>query len=248
MKGAIILANVCIRTVILYLLIVLLMRLTGKRQIGQLELTELVTAFMISEIAATPISDNAIPLLYGVIPAVLLVCLEVFLSYASVKSSRFRKLVAGTPITLIREGKPDMAQMNLARITVEELASAVRCAGISRLSDVSYAVLEPSGTVSVIPKAAASPPSADSLGVSVGENGMEHAIIVDGNLDKTELFKVGRNQAWLTDQLEKAGFSSPGEVFYLGLDDSGEVCVFGKDGKNGKNGKNEKKGKDGKGS
>jgi len=86
-------ANIFLRTVILYVLLVLLLRLSGKREVGQLELTELVTTFMISELASTPITNNNIPLLYGIIPAVVLVCLEVFLSFAGVKSANFAKLV-----------------------------------------------------------------------------------------------------------------------------------------------------------
>ena len=164
--------NIFIRTLILYTLIVVLMRLTGKRQIGQLELTELVTAFMISELASSPITNNSIPLLYGVIPAVTLVCLEVFLSYISLKSRTFRKLIAGSALPLINDGKIDKAQMNKARITVEELISAMRMSGICCVSEVKYAFLEPSGNISFLTKAAKSPPTSEDLKMKVKEQGM----------------------------------------------------------------------------
>lgn len=218
-------ANVFIRTVILYLLIVALMRLTGKRQIGQLELTELVTAFMISELASYPISNNSIPLFYGVIPAVTLVCLEVFLSYISIKSRTFRKVIAGSALALVKNGKLDQAQMNRARITLEELISAMRMAGISHLSDVGYAFLESSGTISVLPKAASAPPTASDMSLNVPENGMEHVLIVDGKTDEKELNSLGLEKRWLERKLKENGYTSPQEVFFMGFDD-GQKSIF----------------------
>ncbi len=221
--------NIFLRTIILYLLIVILMRLTGKRQIGQLELTELVTAFMISELAASPISDNSIPLLYGVIPAVTLVCLEVFLSYISLKSRTFRKMVAGKALPLVNKGKIDKDQMNKARITLEELLSAMRCNGLSNMSDIEYAFLEPNGTISVIAKSQKSPPSADDLKVKVRESGIEHSIIVDGNVSNEELQNMGKDKNWLLKILKQNGFSSKNDVFYMGINELEEIYIIGKD-------------------
>ena len=221
--------NVFLRTIILYLLIVILMRLTGKRQIGQLELTELVTAIMISELAASPISDNSIPLLYGVIPAITLVCLEVFLSYLSLKSRTFRKMVAGKALPLVNKGKIDKTQMNKARITLEELLSAMRCNGVSNVADIDYAFLEPNGTISIITKAQKSPPSADDLKVKVTETGIEHSIIVDGNVSKEELQNMGKDKNWLKKTLKENGFTSKNQVFYMGINELEEIYIIGKD-------------------
>ncbi len=218
-------ANVFIRTVILYILIVALMRLTGKRQIGQLELTELVTAFMISELASYPISNNAVPLVYGILPAVTLVCLEVFLSYFAVKSRTFRKLVAGNALMLVRKGMIDKAVLKKARITVEELISAMRMAGISALGDVEYAFLEQNGTISVLPKAAKSPPTAADLAVQVDETGIEHAVIIDGLIDEKELACLGVTHTWLTKVLAQKGIKSEKDVFYMGIDDKKNVFL-----------------------
>lgn len=221
--------NVFIRTVILYVVIVVLLRLTGKRQIGQLEITELVTAFMISELASSPITDNSIPLLYGVIPAVTLVCLEVFLSYASIKSRRFRRLVTGRALVLVNKGKIEKEQMNKARITVEELLSAMRCNGVSCMSDIEYAFLEQNGTISIIPKASESPPSAKDMNVKVSEKGIEHSIIIDSDISLKELEKIGKDQKWLKKKIKENGFSSPDEVFYMGVNELEEVYIIRKD-------------------
>lgn len=215
--------NVWIRTVVLYILIVLLMRLTGKRQIGQLELTELVTAFMISELASYPISNNSIPLLYGVIPAVTLVCLEVFLSGASVKSRRFRKALTGSALALVKSGKVDEAQMNRARITLDELVSAARMAGVAQLSDVSYAFLEPCGTISVLPKAESSPPSTADLGRTANEVGVGHALILDGQINSEELRALGLGERWLTKTVRQNGYASERELFYMEINDRKEL-------------------------
>ena len=219
--------NIFLRTIILYTVIVILMRLTGKRQIGQLELTELVTAFMISELASSPISDNTIPLLYGVIPAITLVCLEVFLSYAAMKSRKFRRLVTGRALPLVYKGKIDKEQMNKARITVEELLSAMRCNGVPCMSDIDYAFLEPNGTISIITKSEENPPSANDMNVKVAEKGIEHTIIVDSDVSEKEIRKLGKNEKWLEKKLKENGFNDKNEVFYMGVNDLDEIYIIG---------------------
>lgn len=223
--------NVLVRTVILYSAVVILMRLTGKRQIGQLELTELVTAFMISELAANPISNNSIPIAYGIIPAAVLVCLEVFLSFASIKSKRFARLLAGNALLLINKGKIDIVTMTRARITVEELASAVRCSGSSGLSEVEYAYLEPNGTISVIPKAKNQPITPSDLDFKVNEKGIEHIVVSDGVCDKEELKKIGFDEAWLEKTLKADGIKNICDVFYMSVNDSHDTYIVRRDNK-----------------
>ena len=224
--------NIVIRTIILYILVVALMRLTGKRQIGQLELTELVTAFMISELAANPISDNSIPLLYGIIPGIILVCLEVLLSFISIKSKIFRKLLSGSALALVRKGKLDKEQMKKARITIEELVSAMRIAGTPGMSEVQYAFLEPNGTISIIQKATELPPSSKDMNIQVDEPGIEHPVIIDGNINKKELGALGINEVWIGKKLKENGFKNINDVFYMGVNDLLEIYVVGKEKEN----------------
>lgn len=219
-------ANVFIRTIILYLLIVLLMRLTGKREVGQLELTELVTAFMISELASIPITDNNIPLLYGVIPTITLVCLEVMLSFLCIKSRIMKKIFSGNPSMIIRNGVIDTKAMNDARFSLPELMSALRVAGYYSLSEVNYAILEPNGTLSVVPYAGERPPSGNELSLSVPDKGMEHILITDGQVNSKELTKLGLNNSWLYSQLSKNGCKSEKDVFFFGVNDSKEVNII----------------------
>lgn len=223
-------ANVFLRTVILYVFVLVIMRITGKRQIGQLELTEFVTAFMISEYATQPVSNSAIPLLYGVIPCVALVSLEVFFSFINIKSRFFKRFTTGNALALIRKGKIDRNQMENARISFDELTSAMRLSGLSSLSDVEYAFLEPNGTISIIPKARSAPPSANDLNTAVSECGVEHSVITDGKLNAKELPAACEDKEEIYGILSENGFESEKDVLYMGIDDAKNVYIVKKDG------------------
>ncbi len=219
-------ANIFIRTVILYLLLVMFLRLSGKREVGQLELTELVTTFMISELASIPITNNNIPLLYGIIPAATLICLEVFLSFAGLKSAAFSKLMSGTPAILISKGVLSKKELFNSRLTLSELMSSLRVLGVSQISDIEYAILEPSGKLSVIQKAKDLPPSREDMKIKAVEKGIEHLIVSDGMVMKHNLAECGLDEKWLEKTLRSKGFKSPKEVFFMGINDAGEITVI----------------------
>lgn len=221
-------ANVFMRTVILYILILLLMRVSGKREVGQLELSELVTAFMISELASIPITDNNIPLLYGIIPTVTLICLEVFLSYLCMKSKNMRKVFSGFPAVLIEKGELKQKELEDSRLTVEELLSSLRVLGYADISNVYYAILEPSGNLSVIPKCSERPPTVKEMSMTVKETGAQHIIISDGTVNLYELNRLGFDYKWLESQLKKGGAKSEKDVFFLGVDDANNVIFIPK--------------------
>ena len=139
------------RTVILYFLIMIGLRLMGKRQIGELEPSELVLTMMISDLATVPMQDFGIPLLAGVIPILTLLSLSMLMSQWSLRSLRFRALVCGTPTVLIRNGQLQQEAMRKNRYTLDELLEELRGQGISDIGDVKYAILENSGQLSVLP-------------------------------------------------------------------------------------------------
>ena len=151
------------RTVILYFLIMTGLRLMGKRQIGELEPSELVLTMMISDLATVPMQDFGIPLLAGVIPILTLLALSMLMSQISLRSLRFRELVCGTPVVLIREGVLQQSAMRKNRYTLDELLEELRGQGISSVEDVKYAVLENSGQLSVLPWTRQQPPTAAQL-------------------------------------------------------------------------------------
>ncbi len=215
------------RTVILYFLIMIGLRLMGKRQIGELEPGELVLTMMISDLATVPMQDFGIPLLAGVIPILTRLSPSMLLSQGSLSSLRFRRLVCGTPSVLIRDGRIQQEAMRKNRYTLDELLEELRGQGCSSIEDVKYAVLENSGQLSVLPWTRQQPPTAAQLGLDVEENVTLPVVLVnDGRLLRRNLTAQGLDEAWLRETLRKEGLSSPREVFLLTRDERGQVnCV-----------------------
>lgn len=220
------------RTVILYVLLILGLRLTGKRQIGQLEPIELVLTMLISDLASVPMQDFGIPLVNGVIPIVTLMALSTLLSYVSMRSVRFRSLVCGEPAIVIRDGQLRQDVMRHNRLTLDEIMEELRAQGVSDLSTVKYAVLETSGHLSVLPYAAEQPATPKQLDRPVRENVTLPTVIVnDGRLLQRNMTKAGLNEVWLRNILTEHRLASPRDVFLLTVDDTGETVLIPKEAK-----------------
>ena len=185
------------RTVILYFLIMIGLRLMGKRQIGELEPSELVLTMMISDLATVPMQDFGIPLLAGVIPILILLSLTLLMSQLSLLNLRFRALMCGTPAILIRNGKLQQAAMRKNRYTLDELLEQLRGQGCLSVEEVQYAVLENSGQLSVLPWAKAKPPTAEDLGLTLEEDSLPTVLINDGRVLRNNLRLCGRDEVWL---------------------------------------------------
>lgn len=220
------------RTVILYFLIMIGLRLMGKRQIGELEPSELVLTMMISDLATVPMQDFGIPLLAGVIPILTLLALSMLMSQLSLRSLRFRELVCGTPAVLIRDGIIQQAAMRKNRYTLDELLEELRGQGISCVEDVKYAILENSGQLSVLPWAHRQPPTAAQLHLEVADDvTLPTVLINDGRILHKNLAACGHDRSWLEERLREQHLSSPREVFLLTLNEQGQVsCVKKEDG------------------
>ncbi len=214
--------TILFRTVIVYVILIGTMRMMGKRQLGELEVSELVTTLLISEIAALPISDPTIPVIYAVIPLVTIFTLEVTLSVILLKCPKLKNLASARPSVLIRHGRVDQSEMQRIRISVDELISEIRQAGLSSLSDVDYAILEQNGKISVIPKKSAQPLTVGDVGLRASENGIYHALIEDGVINRYNMKQLGRDEQWLRAKLAERALTAR-EVFYLGMDDGGAL-------------------------
>ncbi len=211
--------TILLRTVLVYVLLVITMRLMGKRQLGELEVSELVTTLLVSEIASLPIVDKNIPLAYAIIPLVTVLTLEVALSMVLVKFPKLKNIASARPSVLIRRGKLDQKEMQRIRITLDELISEVRQAGVPSLADVDYAILEQNGKISILTRKEAQPPSAKELQLRPTESGIEHALIEDGRVDRYNLKLMQLDDAWLSRVLTQKGLSAE-DVFFLGRDDA----------------------------
>ena len=219
-----------LRTVILYFLIMTGLRLMGKRQIGELEPSELVLTMMISDLATVPMQDFGIPLLAGVIPILTLLSLSMLLSQLSLLSLRFRELMCGTPSILIRNGKLQQDAMRKNRYTLDELLEQLRGQGYVSVDEVRWAVLENSGQLSILPWARQRPPTAEELGLTPEEDELPFILINDGRIVRRHLARSGRNEAWLQKELRRTGHSA-GEIFLLTVDGSGKVLCIPKEAK-----------------
>ena len=209
-------ATAFLRTVILYFLIMFGLRLTGKRQIGELEPSELVLTMMISDLATVPMQDFGIPLLAGVIPILTLLALSMLLSQLSLKNLRFRALLCGVPTLLIDQGRICQEAMRKNRFTIDELLEELRSQGYCDVKAVKYAVLENSGQLSILPWPREQPPSARQLHHPVEDDiSLPLILINDGRVLRSNLKKCGKSEAWLFQQLAARGFSSPRQVFLL---------------------------------
>ncbi len=217
--------TILIRTLIIYLSLIATMRFMGKRQLGELEITDLVTTLLLSEIASIPVTNADIPLSHALLPILTLTALEVLLSGALLKIPALKRVFSPRPAILIRNGKPDRAALRSLRISSEELLSQLRQKDVTDPHEVAYAILEPNGQVSVVKRATERQATTRELGVTPTENGMMHLVISDGAVNRRNLSLAGKDERWLREILGAHSLTVP-EVFLLMVDDSGKVRIF----------------------
>lgn len=194
------------RTLVLYILVVFSLRIMGKRQIGELQPSELVVAIMISDLVSVPMSDNAIPLLYGIVPMFTLVFAETFLSYLCMKSSRIRIIATSKPAYIINNGVLNQKEMKKSRYSIADLMEELRMLDVHNISDVHCALLETNGKISVITK-----DKTDSVG---------YMLICDGKVQKNIL----ENSPYNYKQLQKfIGNVDVKDIFILSVDGNEKV-------------------------
>ena len=208
-----------IRTVILYILIIAGVRLMGKRQVGELEPSELVLSLLIADLASVPMQDLGIPLHAGVVPILALLSLTMILSVLTMKSIRFRTLMCGRPSIVVRDGKVDQGEMRRNRLTVDELLEELRGQGYTN------------GRLSVLPYAEQRPATARQLGLESRETGLPVVIISDGRILQDNLKRRGLDLSWLDKQLAEHGYPDFRDVFLLTVDEAGGVYFVPREGK-----------------
>jgi uncharacterized membrane protein YcaP (DUF421 family) len=211
------------RTLILYVLIVTLMRLMGKRQIGQLQPSELVVAILVADLAAVPMQDKDIPLINGAVPILVLMIAEVLASYLTLRSSVARSVISGRPSVLISGGKVMYRELSNARINLDDLTEQLRIKGYPDISDVECAILETSGQMSVIPKSQRRPVCPADLGIDTSYEGLPVTLVVDGKPNRDNLQLVNLDEQWLRQQLVDRGVHDLRDVILATLNTKGEL-------------------------
>ena len=217
-----------VRTIILYLLVIFAFRLMGKRQVGELSPSELVVAMMISDLAALPAHDSNIPLLSGVIPILSLTIIEIMLSFFSLKSRRIRRWLSGSPVVLVRHGKIVEEELEKLRFNLDDLLQELRQAGYVGLSEVDFMMLEKSGKVSVIPKAASATVRPTDLGLSPKQETCATLVISDGKLCPGALHALGLDEKWVYHVLKKHKIKHIKDCLVLTADEDKNVYLQAK--------------------
>lgn len=205
--------SIVVRTVIIYLLLSISLRIMGKRQLGELDVGELVSTLLISEIASIPIDDPDIPLLNAVIPILFILAVEIILSTIKNKSERMKGLIEGRPEYIIYKGRLLQRSLSNNRISVNELLSEMRSQGIGDIEEVYYAAIEQNGSLSILKKD-------DSV--------MAHALIIDKMIIEDNLKYHGYDRVWLSRRLEEAGVRQE-EVFLMTINDEGKINLITKE-------------------
>ncbi len=194
------------RTIIMYVLILVIFRLMGKREIGELSLLDLVVYVMLAEIAVFVIEDPETPLRAGIVPMMTLTIVQIILAYVTFKSRKLRLLLTGKPSIVIAKGKIDETMMRRLRYNFDDLTMQLREQGVYNLTDVEYAILETSGKMSVIKKKDAK------------ENPLSLALILDGEIIDDNLKELGATKEWLLKELEIRGYGSISSISYCSFD------------------------------
>ena len=220
--------TILIRTLIIYVSFMIIMRFMGKRQLGELEISDLVTTLLISEIASLPLTNNDIPLSHALLPILVLTSLEVLLSGALLKIPMLKKIFSFRPAVLIHHGKPDPIAMRSVRLSAEELLSQLRQKDVADPGEVEYAILEPNGQLSIVKKAKAQQATLEQLGIKAQEHGMMHMIICDGEINPHNLRLAGKDDRWVEAFLLTHRIRLE-DVFLLLVDDNGEARLYPKE-------------------
>lgn len=217
-----------LRTVLIYLCVLFAMRMMGKRQLGELQPEELVSTMLISNLASISIESEDVPITASLIPLFLIACLELLGSVLSFYSRRFSNLLAGRPKTVIQNGEIDQQALRMLRLTAADLLEALRGKDIYDPRDVSYAVIETNGSLSVARRPDKEPATLADLGVAVQQAQATVPLVVDGQVLEDNLRACGKDRVWL-EQTARANAVAPGQILILLGNDTGDYFLLKKE-------------------
>jgi Predicted membrane protein len=217
-----------VRTIILYIVIVAALRLMGKRQIGQLQTSELVVTLLISEIAVMPIQSRNEPLMNGLVPILALVLFEIITAFLMLKSGKIRRVVCGKPIVVIEKGVLNQKAMRQLRMTTEDLSEQLRQKEAFFLEEVEYAIVETNGTMSVIKKTEEEPATPAQMGIKVQEKGIEVVAVTDGEISESSIKVIDKTADWVVSIL-KQNRKTAKDVFIMTADTNGNYKIVPKE-------------------
>lgn len=213
------------RTIILYLCVVTAMRIMGKRQLGELQPSEFVVALMISDLASIPLGEKDVGIFRGILPIIALVLMELFFSVLVIKSETMRKIITGSPVQIVKDGKILMRELKRLRICVDDVMEQLRLAGYSSISQIDSAIIETNGQLSIIPIEKERPVICSDLGLSPPQTHVPHTIISDGVLREENLKGAGLSEKWLRKKLSKYNIENYSQVALMSVTDDNEIVL-----------------------
>lgn len=217
--------TIIVRAILIYILVLFVFRLMGKRQIGQMQPFELVLTLIIADLATIPMAESSVPVLHGVIPLLTLVVVHYFLTLISKNSIKFGNFISGKPVIVINPKGIDEKALHSLNITVDDLFEAIRGAGYFNLEEVQYAIMETNGTVNVLPKAEFSPVVNKDLKLKIEETSIPVTLVSEGKLMKNNINLAGVDLPFIEKFMKKAGIDKISKVLVLTLNKSGTVYI-----------------------
>lgn len=190
-----------IRTILMYLFVILAVRIMGKRQLSDMQTTELVITLIIADIASIPIQNTSQPLVTGIVPILILICAEIFISVIMMKSSKIRNLICGKPEIIISNGQLCQRTLKSLRMTTEDLCVQLRQLGAYNIMDIQFCIIEPNGKLSVLLKPEKRSPNCEQLSIAVQDTGIEAVIISDGEYLKNSMRLCNVDKQWIDEIL-----------------------------------------------
>ena len=219
------------RSIVLYIIVLIVMRLMGKREIGQLQPFELAIAIMIADLASIPMTEIGIPISNGIVPILGLLLMHLIISVINLKSVKAREIICGKPSILIYRGRIDEKVLRKERFTVNELQERLRASNVVNISDVEYAILETSGQVTVIQKPNKRNTIPEDFNIMPEYEGIPYDLVVDGKIMEDNLQKLGKDYNWLKKEVNKFKIN-PQDALLVTIDGRGQIFCQEKGGKN----------------
>lgn len=229
-RGDIMLISI-IRTIVLYAFVIFAIRIMGKRQISDMQPSELVATLIISNIASLPMQNTSQPFFSGVIPVVILVALEIITSAFMLKNSKFRRLVCGNPIVVIRDGVILQNQMRRLRLSNEDLFTQLRQQDVFNIEDIQYCIVETNGSISVLKKPEKRQPTAENLNIQIQDKKIQAVVINDGEILDNSLYLCQKDENYIYKILKKEK-KKVSDIFIMTLDGIGNYNIILKDKQN----------------
>ena len=215
---------ILLRSIILYIIVVSAVRLMGKRQLGELQPSELVITILVSNIATLPLEDTDIPLIIGVTPILALVCYEVFVSWLILRLPFFRKIIYGSPKIIISNGKIKRSVLRELRLSVDDVMTAMRNQQIFDISEIQYAIVETTGSISIMKKQVKDTPTREDMGFFPESADPPQIIVSDGKILTAALESMGFNVKFVENSAREAGVKIR-DIFIMTVDRQGNVYI-----------------------